>query len=128
MTQFIKEHYLVGNQPIVVVMTENRQPLQAWHINHGTKRLQRDDDYIFIIENDSTSRFMPEEAFVQYCARRNVSIDIPESDIQFTYLLASRGVKNASGVIPFPLPRVKAANDPFIPDEPGNKPSAFSCG
>ncbi|MBI2233479.1 MAG: hypothetical protein HYU57_00385 [Micavibrio aeruginosavorus] len=127
MTKFIKEHYLVGHQPIVVVMTENRTPLQAWYINHGAKRLQRDDDYIFIIENDVQSRFMPEDAFTHYCAQRNICTDIPESDIQFTYQLASRRIKGASSVIPFPLPVVKAANDSSAPGNTGHKPSAFSC-
>lgn len=102
MTQFIREHYLVDHQPVLLIMAPDRYPLQAWVVETATKSLIRDDSHILTIQTDSSAKFLPAAHFEKFCARNAISTNIPEHVIAFTFALVSRTPAKLSNVIPFP--------------------------
>ena len=111
MTQFIREHYNVDGEPVVLVMTADRHPLQAWKINFDKGSLEREDDLAFVIEHQTCKvEFMPEVDFNSFCAKNNIDPTIPVKTILFTLALFNRTEDKLSGVIPSPKPTFRRSN------------------
>ena len=120
-TQFIREHYLVNNLPVVLVMTDARIPLQAWFANKARRCLVQDNAYIHTIQTNSRVQLITADEFQDYCQANNINTDIPLRGIQLSFSLISRRPTSASDIIPFPT---RKSADPQQPQ--GNQPTPRS--
>lgn len=108
MLKFLREYYMIGTTPVVLIMTEGRYPLQAWQPDMGLKALRREDIHILTIANSSHAQPITAAQFETYCADRAIDDTIPLKQIKTSFTLASRIPAKLYPTIPAPRP---AADD-----------------
>ncbi|MGZ9097450.1 MAG: hypothetical protein ACXW30_04050 [Micavibrio sp.] len=104
MAPHIKEYYLRGDQPILLVMTLQRRALQAWTPGLETGKMERHDTLIMDVLH-SEARPISRDEFETLCNLRKVDPAVPEKGIQLSFKLAKLSPDQKANTIPAPQQR-----------------------
>lgn len=109
MSPYIKEYYLRGDQPILLVMTLHRRALQAWSPGLESGKMERHDTLIMDVLH-SDAHAISRTEFEALCNLRKVDPSVPEKGIQLSFKLAKLSPDQKTNTIPAPPQRL-ARND-----------------
>lgn len=109
MAPHIKEYYLRGDQPIMLVMTLQRRALQAWSPGLESGKMERHDALIMDVLH-SNAHAISRSEFEALCSLRRVDPTVPERGIHLSFKLAKLSPDQKTNMIPAP-PERPARND-----------------
>jgi hypothetical protein len=101
MAPHLKEYYLRGNQPILLVMTLQRRALQAWSPGLESGKMERHDTLIMDVLH-SNAHAISRAEFETLCELRQIDPSVPEKGIHLSFKLAQLSPEQKANIVPVP--------------------------